>query len=81
MRFAGTLRACYWRQEVQMTKRVDVTLSEQEAAIVAAAVRYGGHGDKAGAIRALAVQRGRVLLQEVAPVELAKIDRRFGGEE
>ena len=64
-----------------MTKRVDVTLSEQEAALIAAAVRLGGHGDKAGAIRALAVQRCRTLLQEVAPVELARIDQRFGGEE
>ena len=62
-------------------RRVDVTLSEHEAAIVGAAVSHGGQGDKAGALRALGVQRARTLLMEVAPEKLAAIDRKFGGTE
>ena len=62
-------------------RRVDVTLSTHEAEIISAAVSHGGHGDKAGALRALGVQRARTLLQEVAPLKLAEIDRRFGGGE
>lgn len=62
-----------------MAKRVDVTLSEREAALVALAVEFGGYGDKAGALRALATQGARELLSRIAPDRLAAVDRRFGG--
>ena len=76
---SGVLRS--QRCQVADKLRVDVTLSQREAALIALAVELGGHGDKAGALRALSAQGAREMLARIAPAKLAEHDRRFGGAE
>jgi hypothetical protein len=61
--------------------RIGVWVTPLEREIFAACGRLAGDGEAAAAIRACGVVEARAKLARVAPAELARIDRRFGGGE